>query len=140
MEHRGSCHCGALKVIYTSVVPPAETEVRACQCSFCRRHGSRAISDPGGQVVIEAEQGALKRYRFGLGTADYFLCANCGVYLAAVMTEGQRSWSVVIVNALDDAESFGRPALPMVYDAEDEAARRARRRARWTPTTVRLRR
>jgi hypothetical protein len=140
MEHRGSCHCGALKVTYTSDVPPGDTEVRACQCSFCRRHGSRAVSDPGGQAAIEAGQGALKRYRFGLGTADYFLCANCGVYIAAVMTEGRRSWSVVIVNALDDADAFSRPALPMIYDAEDEAARRARRRAKWTPTELRVRR
>ncbi|HKY96098.1 MAG TPA: hypothetical protein VJL84_12370 [Kiloniellales bacterium] len=139
MEHRGSCHCGALRVSYRSAVPPGETEVRACQCSFCRRHGSRAISDPGGRVVIEAEARALNRYRFGLGTADYFLCARCGVYLAAVMTEGERAWSVVIVNALDDAESFARPPMPMVYDAEDEAARRARRRAKWTPTEVRVR-
>jgi hypothetical protein len=46
---------------------------------------------------------------------------------------------VVIVNALDDALGFTRPAVPMVYDAEDEAARRARRRAKWTPTTVRVR-
>ena len=138
MEHRGSCHCGALRLSYRSALPPAETEVRACQCSFCRRHGSRAISDPGGAVTIEAEEQSLNRYRFGLGTADYFLCTRCGVYVAAVMSEGERAWSVVIVNALDDAERFTRPAQPMVYDAEDEAARRARRRAKWTPTTVRL--
>jgi hypothetical protein len=139
MEHRGSCHCGAVRLSYRSAVPPGEAEVRACQCSFCRRHGSRAISDPGGSVTIEAEAQALNRYRFGLGTADYFLCARCGVYVAAVMTEGERAWSVVIVNALDDAENFTRPAQPMVYDAEDEPARRARRRAKWTPTTVRVR-
>lgn len=139
IEYRGSCHCGALRLSYRSTVPPAEAEVRACQCSFCRRHGSRAISDPGGHAAIEADAGTLIRYRFGLGTADYFLCARCGVYLAAVMTEGERAWSVVIVNALDEAERFSRPAVPMVYDAEDEPARRARRRAKWTPTTVRVR-
>jgi hypothetical protein len=55
-----------------------------------------------------------------------------------VLTDGERAWSVVSVNALDDAERFSRPAVPMVYDAEDEAARRARRRAKWTPTTVRI--
>lgn len=136
MRHDGRCHCGALRLSYESAIPPAETELRACQCSFCRRHGSRALSDPAGSVVIEAEAAALNRYRFGLGTADYLLCARCGVYLAAVMTEGEKAWSVVIVNALDDAARFSRPAVPMVYDAEDEDARRARRRARWTPTTV----
>jgi hypothetical protein len=139
MEHRGGCHCGALRLSYRSAVPPAETEVRACQCSFCRRHGALAVSDPGGHAVIEAKEAALRRYRFGLGTADYFLCANCGVYLAAVMTEAERSWSVVVLHVLDDAQSFTRPPLPMVYDAEDETARRSRRRARWTPTTLRLR-
>jgi hypothetical protein len=126
-------------VTYRSELAPAATEVRACQCGFCRRHGARAVSDPAGRAVIEASEAALIRYRFGLGTADYLLCANCGVYLAAVMTEGDRSWSVIVVHVLDDAESFSRPAVPMVYDAEDEAARRARRRARWTPTELRLR-
>jgi hypothetical protein len=139
MEYRGSCHCGAHRLRYESRIAPAEAEVRACQCGFCRRHNARAVSDSDGRAVIEVNPAALNRYRFALGTADYFLCAICGVYLAAVMTEGERSWSVIVLNVLDEAASFARPAAPMVYDAEDEPARRARRRAKWTPTEVRLR-
>jgi len=138
MHHEGRCHCGAVRLRYESAVPPAETEVRACQCGFCRRHGSRAISDPSGRALIEAAASAVRPYRFGLGTADYLLCATCGVYLAAVMTEGGRAWSVVIVNVLDDAAAFARQPVAMDYGAEDEAGRRARRRAKWTPTELRL--
>lgn len=89
MHHHGGCHCGAIKISYESALAPEETEVRACLCSFCRKHGSRAVSDPQGKITLtihEAE--AVQRYRFGLGTADYFLCGRCGVYVAAVLAEG----------------------------------------------------
>lgn len=136
MLYRGGCHCGAVKLIYESAVPPAAAELRACQCGFCRRHGSVATSDPAGRLAVSAAPGDLLRYRFGLQTADYLLCRHCGVYLAAVMQEGESAWSVVIVNALEERARFTAPVRPVDYDAEDEAGRRRRRRARWTPTEL----
>lgn len=137
-EHAGRCHCGALAVSYRSRVPAAETEVRACQCSFCLRHGSRAVSDPSGHATFHATDPALlQRYSFGLRTAEYLLCRHCGSYLGALMTEAGRAWAVVNIANLDDVAAFGRPVVPAVYDAEDEPARRARRRERWTPATLR---
>ena len=50
------------------------------------------------------------------------------------MTEGGKSWSVAIVNALDDRADFAGPVEPVDFSAEDGGDRRARRRARWTPT------
>ena len=105
--HEGGCHCGAIRMTYSSAVPAAEHALRACQCSFCRRHGSIAVSDPDGAVEIRiGDEAKASRYRFGLGTADYIVCRECGVYVAAVMTEGGKSWSVAIVNALDDRADF----------------------------------
>lgn len=133
--HEGGCHCGAIRMTYSSAVPAAEHALRACQCSFCRRHGSIAVSDPDGAVEIRiGDEAKASRYRFGLGTADYIVCRECGVYVAAVMTEGGKSWSVAIVNALDDRVDFAGPVEPVDFSAEDEGDRRARRRARWTPT------
>ena len=43
----GSCHCGAVHVQLDPGKPVAELALRACQCSFCRRQGSRTTSDPG---------------------------------------------------------------------------------------------
>jgi hypothetical protein len=136
-EFDGRCHCGAVALTFTTRRPANELPLRACQCSFCRKHGARTTSDPDGWLEIrEAEAGALARYRFGLGTADYLVCRRCGVYVGAAMEEGGGRWAIVNVNALEEAGAFGRPATPMVYDREDEAARRARRRKLWTPAEI----
>jgi hypothetical protein len=137
MRHEGGCHCGAIAMSYESAVAPDATEVRACLCSFCRKHASRAVSDPAGRLIlILHEPEAVRRYRFGLATADYFLCGRCGVYVAAVLAEGEALYGIAIVNALDDADAFTRAAKPADYSAEDEAARRQRRRGRWTPAEI----
>jgi len=137
MIHHGGCHCGAIVIDFESAVSAEETEVRACQCTFCRKHGSRAVSDPGGKLTIAVrDEGAVQRYRFGLATADYLLCGRCGVYVAAVLAEGDEFYGIAIVNALDDAAAFTQAPKPADYSAEDEAARRLRRRTRWTPAEV----
>ena len=85
---RGSCHCGNLEVELDSAIAPEAFEVRACQCSFCSRHGARTISDPKGRLVIRvADPDRLCRYRFGLQTSEALVCGRCGCYVAAVMPE-----------------------------------------------------
>jgi len=135
--YRGQCHCGAVAVRFYTRRAAAELPLRACQCGFCRKHGARTTADPAGRAEIAvADPGAVEHYRFALGTAEYFVCRRCGVYVAAVMTEGDRGYAVVNVNAFADGESFTGQGAPMVYDHEDEAARRARRRKQWTPAVV----
>lgn len=138
-RHMGRCHCGSLEIEYHSRTPPEETEVRADQCGFCRRHGARAVSDPAGRAIIRAHRPEhLQRYRFGLKTADFLLCRNCGVYVASVMPDGDALYAILLVNAFEDASRFTRAAIPVDYDAENEADRRERRRSRWTPATLEL--
>ena len=137
MKHNGGCHCGALQIEFESATAPAAMEVRACQCSFCRKHASLAVSDPEGSVrVILQDPTVVQRYRFGLATADYLLCGRCGVYVSAVIEEAGQHYAIVITNALENAERFSQAPMAVTYDAEDEAARRARRRAKWTPAEV----
>lgn len=137
MRHDGGCHCGAIAITYESDVPPQETEVRACQCGFCRKHAARAVSDPAGKVTLTLrDEDAVQRYRFGLATADFYLCGRCGVYVAAVMADGGRDYAVAVINAFEKPEVFTRPLAPSDYSAEDEAGRRQRRRERWTPTEI----
>ena len=131
------CHCGALALSFTTRRAPAELPLRECQCGFCRKHGARTTADPEGFAEIHvADAGALLRYRFGLRTADYLVCACCGVYLAALMEEGEGAWAVLNVNAFAERAAFAGAATPMVYDREDEAQRRARRRKLWTPARL----
>jgi hypothetical protein len=133
----GGCHCGNLEVAFETPRSPTELTVRACGCSFCRRHGGRTVSDPAGRVeILVYDPAELSRYRFGLGTAEFLVCRRCGVYVGAVMAETGAAWAIVNVNALATPDVLVETAVPVSYDRESEAERRVRRRARWTPARV----
>jgi hypothetical protein len=140
MKYTGGCHCNNILVVFESDIAPNEIEVRACQCGFCRKHNTRAIADPAGHVAVTVnDDDRLSRYQFGLKTAEYLVCRDCGVYVAAVMQEeAGGAKAIVIVNALDEQVLFTAPVIPVSYDGEETADRTARRRARWTPATVRI--
>jgi len=114
--------------------PPEDLPVRACGCGFCRQHAALSTSDPDGHVSFAvAEPARLSRYRFGLKTADFLICRDCGVYVGALMTDADRAFAILNVNACDEHRRFVQGPVAMDYGAEDEAGRLARRRAKWTP-------
>lgn len=51
----GACHCGRLRVRYTTQIRPEDWQLRACDCSFCRRHGARTTTDPSGFPRVDGE-------------------------------------------------------------------------------------
>ena len=133
----GGCHCGNLRLTLETLRDPGELTVRACSCSFCRRHGVRTVSDPAGRVeFVVGDPAQLSRYRFGLGTAQFLVCRACGVYVGAVIVEAGAAYAIVNINVLEAPEVFAASTVPVSYDGETSAERRARRRARWTPATV----
>ena len=135
-EFQGGCHCGNISVVYTTAIAAEDAVPRACQCSFCRKHWTRALSDPDGILAITVtDAGRLGRYRFAINVAEYLVCATCGVYVSAYMAGGEDAYGIVMANALDDHAAFG-PGAPMDYGGEDEAGKRARRRQKWTPATL----
>ena len=135
--HTGGCHCGNIRLSFSTTLDPARIEIRACQCAFCTRHGSRAAADPAGRLTISVkDKPRLQVYRFGLRTADYLLCRECGVYVAAICGDDDDARAIVIVNALDDRERFSREPIPVRYDAESREQRLARRRSVWMPVEV----
>ena len=132
-SYQGGCHCGAIKVEFESASDPAALEVRACACGFCSRHGARTVSDPTGTLALEAGEEAIVAYRFGLGITDFIVCAHCGCYVAALMKDGGDTFGIANSLMLEDRAAFTTPVAPRDYGAEDQAGRRARRRAMWTP-------
>lgn len=128
------CHCGKLKASFDSQKTPAELGVRTCQCAFCRAHGAVNISDPDGLTTIDCSVDDVNRYTFALRTADFLICNNCGVYIAAVMGEGDRIVSTLNVAGLRIKEFDGVDEAPMEYGAETTEERIARRYSKWTPT------
>ena len=136
MAFAGGCHCGAVNVTFESTQPAATLERRACQCSFCRSHGALTVSDADGALRFDAAAGSLVRYRFGLKTADFLLCARCGVYVGAIFGEGEDYWGIVNANVLHDRSSFTAPVVAISYDNETPTLRGERRKQRWTPVEV----
>jgi hypothetical protein len=128
----GGCHCGAITAVFETELAPEAIEVRADQCSFCRRHGAKTVSDPAGRLTLRFAEAAVRRYRFGARTADFLVCRDCGTYVASVMED----FGVLNVVGADIAVLASRAARPVEYDAETPDERRARRRQRWTPTIL----
>ncbi|NOT42406.1 MAG: aldehyde-activating protein [Alphaproteobacteria bacterium] len=136
MAFGGGCHCGAISVTFESALPAASIERRACQCSFCRSHGGLTVSDADGALRFDADAGSLVRYRFGLKTADFLICARCGVYVGAIYGEGDEYWGIVNSNVLHDRNAFTAPVVAISYDNETPSLRGERRKQRWTPVEV----
>jgi hypothetical protein len=132
----GRCHCGKLEVEFDTEMSVDELPLRADQCSFCRKHRARTTSDPNGRVRISAHGSKLLRYRFGLKTADFLVCDNCGVYMAAVISTGNSSYATLNVNVLDRVSEFVRAELPVSYDSENASDRIERRIRNWTPAEI----
>jgi hypothetical protein len=130
----GACHCGALEFTYKTRLAPRRWSLRACQCGFCRGHGAQVTSDAQGTVHFRYLQpDRLRRYRFGLRTADFLVCRECGTYIGAVMMTGNGAVAIVNINTLRERPRGLPPAKAVNYRTESLEDRRARRRRTWTP-------
>ncbi len=139
MKYAGRCHCGNIGTVFESALDPAQIELRACQCSFCRKHHTRAAADPSGMLTINvADRTKLSRYIFEYGTAEYFICRECGVYVAASTLDENNRRAIVMVDVLDDHKLFSRQSTAVSYDSEDRSQRLKRRNERWMPVSIEL--
>lgn len=135
-SYAGACHCGAIGFEYRTDVPPPKWSIRACQCTFCRAHDALSTSDPGGDIRFRAEEPQhLQRYRFGLKTADFLLCRNCGVYIGALIETDSGRYGIVNTHALVETPADIAGTAPIRYDSEDTGGRVRRREERWTPVS-----
>jgi hypothetical protein len=130
----GACHCGSVKATFETSLAPDAIEVRADQCSFCKSRGAKTVSDPNGKLTLHTA--FAHPYQFGLKTADFWICDNCGAYIAATTVIEGRTYGVLNVTGARIPELARRDAVPVDYDAENVAARNARRAKRWTPTEI----
>ena len=93
-----------------------------------------STSDSAGYLRFEVDDRALLlRYRFATASADFLICRRCGVYVGALMQAEGAWFAIANLNTIEGREALQPVSQPMVYDGEDEAARRGRRSARWTP-------
>ena len=50
---RGGCHCGNISFMLDWRPEPSEIPARACDCSFCTKHGGVWTSNPKGALRVQ---------------------------------------------------------------------------------------
>lgn len=130
----GRCHCGNISFALDWTPEPTQIPARACTCSFCTKHGGVWTSCPGGSLAVTLrEPSAVSRYAFGTRTAEFHVCARCGIVPVVTSRIAGRLYAVVSVNAFENVDPSLLKRAPASFDAEDEAARLARRARHWIP-------
>jgi hypothetical protein len=132
MQIHGKCHCGNIAFSLAWEPDPAEIPARACTCSFCVKHGGVWTSYPAGALTVAVQDPSrVSRYAFGTGTAEFHICARCGVVPVVTSRIDGRLYAVVSVNAFDGVDPARIRRAPMSLDGEDTGERLARRQRNW---------
>jgi hypothetical protein len=129
---RGSCHCRNVSFSLAWNPDPGEIPARACTCSFCRKHGGVWTSNPNATLEVRVREPSLvSKYAFGTGTAEFHICARCGV--AAVVTSriDGHLYAVVSVNAFDGVDSAMIRTAAAEFGDEATERRLERRKRSW---------
>lgn len=130
---KGACHCGKVRFEFRTAMSPAEFTPRACDCSFCLKHGASYLSDPDGSVSIQAKgSDTIGEYRQGSGSARFLVCRSCGVLVAVVFDGDAGRYGAVNSRCIEDGVVFGVPQVvsPQKLSGEEKRRRWAKL---WTP-------
>ena len=134
---RGKCHCGNIGFTFAWEPDPAEIPTRACTCSFCTKHGGVWTSNPSGALEIAVKDAALVcRYVFGTKTAEFHICARCGVVPVVTSLIDERLYAVVSVNAFEGVDPSLLRRASASFDGEGTDSRLARRKRNWIANVV----
>jgi hypothetical protein len=131
----GGCHCGRVRVALKTARTAEELVPRACDCSFCRKHGAAWLSDPFGTLKVDAQETrGFHMYRQGSETADMLMCVRCGVLVAVVFEHDDGVFGAINAACL---EGIALPASVAVSPQRLSAAEKIERwRALWARASV----
>jgi len=131
----GSCHCRDITFELLCQPEPAELITRACTCSFCTKHGGVWTSCPTSRLTVAvADSAKVSRYVFGTKTAQFHICAKCGVVPVVTSEIDGTTYAVVSVNAFQGLDRSLLKHASATFDAEDEQSRLVRRKRNWIPS------
>jgi hypothetical protein len=132
MKIDGQCHCGIVRFTLQWPGSLETMAVRMCGCSFCRKHGGSWTSHREAVLSIARRDPAqVPRYRFGTQTADFHVCARCGVVPFATCHIAGRTYAVVNVNTFEGMDTASLPRAPVSFDGEGTQDRLERRQRNW---------
>jgi hypothetical protein len=134
---KGSCHCGNISYVLHWPDDGSEIPVRSCSCTFCAKHGGTYTSHRAAELeaVVENER-LVSRYRFGTGTAEFYVCSRCGTVPFVTSEIRDHLYAVVNVRTFEgiDPGSFRRVVTD--FDGETVEDRLERRSRTWIPRVV----
>jgi len=134
MQIAGSCHCGNISFTLEWPDEAAEIPARSCGCTFCVKHGGVWTSNPRASLRARmTDAGQVARYAFGTETAEFLVCARCGVAPLVTSRIGERTYAVVNVNTFDGVDRSRIRAQPASFEGEDVQSRLNRRQQYWIP-------
>jgi len=129
---QGKCHCGNISFSLAWEPDPVEIPARACNCSFCVKHGGVWTSNPSGALRVTVKDSSLvSRYVFGTKTAEFHICTRCGIVPVVTSQIDGHLYAVVSVNALEGVDQSSLRRAPASFDGEGTESRLARRKRNW---------
>jgi hypothetical protein len=128
----GKCHCGNIAFTLDWRPEPTDIPARACDCSFCTKHGGVWTSCPTGSLRVTVGNPSLvSKYAFGTKTADFYVCSACGVAPLVTSRIDGRLYAVVSVNAFENVDPALLRRAGATFEGETEEVRLARRKRNW---------
>jgi len=129
---RGRCHCGNIAFALDWQPDPVEVNARACGCTFCTAHGGVWTAHPQARLQVDiADRSLVSQYEFGTRTAQFHVCARCGVVPLVTSRIAGRLYAVVNVNTFENVDPAAVLRAAASFDGESEEARLARRQRFW---------
>lgn len=122
----GECHCGNIQFEMDLTRAANTYHPRACDCDFCLKHGASYISDSEGKLVISfKDERDVSRYQQGNKLADFLICKNCGVLVAACSEIHGKLYATINSKAITNNSKFGikQSASPKKLDAQTKTER-----------------
>lgn len=128
----GKCHCGNIAFALSWEPDPERIPVRACTCSFCVKHGGVWTSNPRGTLtLVVAEPALVSPYAFGTRTAQFHVCARCGIVPVVTSRIDGKLYAVVNVNAFEGVDPALLQRGSASFDGEGQETRLERRKRSW---------
>jgi hypothetical protein len=134
MKIEGKCHCGNITYMFHWPGDESEIPVRACGCTFCVKHSGTYTSHRNAKLSAGIRDEALvSKYRFGTGTADFFVCSRCGAVPFVTSEIQGLLYAVVNVNTFEGVDQSVFRHSGTNFDGEDKESRLDRRLRTWIP-------
>lgn len=132
MKIIGACHCGNISFAVNWPGSGAEIPVRACGCTFCRKHGGVWTSHRNADLDAKyIDESAISRYKFGTETAEFYVCSGCGVVPFVISEIENRMYAVVNVNTFENIDSSSLVRSSADFEGESTDGRLKRRQQNW---------